>query len=160
MTFTKALVSLAAVAAMSAAHAVSLPPASGPGTIDLSTGSASIVGAVFAAPDSATYSFTLGAGTYDLGLSLFTVFGSIDISSISLTGYASVTPVAGTASFSGLTGGSLYDLTVNFGANTMGGSVFAGTVTATPVPEAESVALALAGLGVVGLLRRRRAQND
>jgi MYXO-CTERM domain-containing protein len=161
MTFTKALVSLAAVAAMSAAHAAPVPAAYGPDA-DLAslatTGSANISAAfLFSSPSATSYTFTLGTGTYDLGLNVFSVIGSLDVSSISLTGFASVAPVAGAASFSGLTGNSPYTLTFNFGSGSTAPSIFAGTVTATPVPEAETAALALAGLGVVGLLRRRRA---
>jgi len=64
----------------------------------------------------------------------------------------------GQFTFSNLSAGK-YDL--SFTATTTSVfAVYAGAVSVTPVPEAETYALALAGLGVVGLVaaRRRKAQ--
>lgn len=155
MSFKRALIGLAAVAAVSVAQAAPAPQASGPGsTLDFTAAPSYNIGALLFGPAPVTFGITLG-GTSTLGLSFFSAFGSIDVSSISLTGpvSSSVSPVGGTASFSGLTSGS-YSLSFNFGPMTSG--VLAGTITATPVPEAESTALALAGVGVVGLLAARR----
>jgi hypothetical protein len=157
MFYKRAVLGLAAALAFSAAHA-SVPMASGPGAIDLSDGSESF--SAFSNTGPATYTFSLGTGfTYDLGLSFFSLFGPVSVSSIALSGptASTLSPSAGTASFTGLAAGS-YSLTFNFAPST---GLFAGTanVTATPVPEAEATILALAGMGVAGLMaaRRRRA---
>jgi hypothetical protein len=149
MFFQRAALGIAAALAFSAAHAA-VPLASGPGAIDLSDGSESIF----------AYSFALGAGnTYQLDLSFFSLFGPVNISSIALSGptASSLSPSAGTASFTGLAAGN-YSLTFNFAPSS---GLLAGNinVTATPVPEAEATILALAGMGVAGLMaaRRRRA---
>ncbi len=156
MFFQRAALGIAAALAFSAAHAA-VPLASGPGAIDLSDGSESIYAATYAP---AAYSFALGAGnTYQLDLSFFSLFGPVNISSIALSGptASSLSPSAGTASFTGLAAGN-YSLTFNFAPSS---GLLAGNinVTATPVPEAEATILALAGMGVAGLMaaRRRRA---
>lgn len=61
---------------------------------------------------------------------------------------------SGTFSFTGISAGT-YTLRFNYATQMPGG--FSGVITTTPaVPEPESVALALAGVGVVGMLARRR----
>ncbi len=156
MFFQRAALGIAAALAFSAAHAA-VPLASGPGAIDLSDGSESIFAAAYTP---AAYSFALGAGnTYQLDLSFFSVLGPVNVNSIVLSGPtpSSVMPPAGTVSFMGLSAGN-YNLTFNFGPST---GLLAGSigVTAPPVPEAEATILALAGMGVAGLMaaRRRRA---
>ena len=58
-------------------------------------------------------------------------------------------------SFSGISAGT-YTLKLIGSASSPLGGIYAGNITTTPVPEAQTTALALAGLGVVGLLARRR----
>ncbi|MEY4767357.1 MAG: hypothetical protein RI907_4030 [Pseudomonadota bacterium] len=158
MTFKRALVGLAAAAAFASAHAA-VPVAAGPGSdLSFTGGSASFASAFV---PSATFGFDLAAGfKYDLGLSFYSIFGPVTVSSIVLAGPSgsSVVPAAGTASFTGLKAGS-YDLTFNFAPGSTGFFTGTASLVATPVPEAETTALALAGLGVVGLLSARRRKQ-
>ncbi len=154
MMFKRAMLGVAVAVALSTAHAA-VPVASAPGPIDLSDGSEAIYAGSYAP---ATYTFGLGAGNiYQLDLSFYSLLGPVIVNSIVLSGPTSgtLTPAAGTASFTGLSAGS-YSLTFNFGAGSTGLLSGSASVTATPVPEADTYALALAGLGVVGLLGVRR----
>ena len=92
------------------------------------------------------------------------VQNDVTVTSISLSGGSLLSPSvislpesdSGEFTFSYLSAGNY---TLSFTAVTS--SIFAmysGAVTATPVPEAGSIALALAGLGVVGLVASRRKQ--
>jgi hypothetical protein len=56
-------------------------------------------------------------------------------------------------SFAGLTSG---DYTLVFAGFSTGKGTFGGNVYATPVPEPETYAMMLAGLGALGFLARRR----
>ncbi len=121
------------------------------------------------------FGVTFGAGTSSInyGLSftqastltgsLYSLFPSLPttMTAISLTGgnnYSSLITLpasdSGTFSFTGITAGSY---TLSFSYTTQGLGGFSGVINTTPaVPEPESVALALAGLGIVGLVARRR----
>ena len=79
------------------------------------------------------------------------------LTSVSLSSGASSTSVSG-FSFSGLTAGA-YSLSVAYDLAPKGGLLTgSATLTTAAVPEPGSVALVLAGLGVVaGVARRRRA---
>ncbi len=155
MTFTKALIGLAATVAITGAQAAAVTTMPG-GSLGLNPSGAFFYGISGGATD--TYSFSLsGAPSFNLSTSFAALFAPAYVSSITVTGGSfsqSVTPTLDTASFTGLTAGNY---TISFATTTAGFGSLIGTVTATPVPEAETLALALAGLGVVGMLRRRRA---
>jgi len=89
----------------------------------------------------------------------------VTVQAVSVTGGSfsqSITPVAGAKSvtFSGLSAGA-YTLSFNNTVSGFGGLVGKATAVAnvSPVPEAETYALALAGLGVVGLVAARRRKQ-
>lgn len=88
-------------------------------------------------------------------------FGTVSFSSVLIDGNAlalTSTPTGYGFNFSGLAAGA-HTLTVE-GAYPKGGHAYVGSLYATPaVPEPESMALALAGLGVMGLVARRRQRN-
>lgn len=104
-----------------------------------------------------TYNFSLSTAS-DLSGALLGV-GPITMSSIVLSGGSLLSPSSyalpdsGSFLFTGLGLGS-YSLAFSYNTSLVGG--FVGTVSATPVPEPQSLALALAGIGVVGFLLRRR----
>ena len=108
--------------------------------------------------DLLAYDFT--AGNY-----IFTVVGS-PVLSLFTAAYAPISPITSGApgitayTFANLTAGS-YLVSLFGAANVPYTLVMAGTgaVTPTAVPEPESLALALAGLGSAGILMRRR-RND
>jgi PEP-CTERM motif len=143
--------SMLATAAMGSAHAASLPPVST--NLGTDPTAAPVVGFAVFNSGNATYNFNLSnVGT--LTGALFGI-GNISIDSILL----GATPVAltsgGTFSVSGLAAGS-HALTFNYSSTSIGG--FVGSVTATPVPEAGSLLMALGGAGVVAFAARRRKQ--
>jgi MYXO-CTERM domain-containing protein len=165
MTFTKALIGLAAVAAFSGAQATSIVSAAQPSPatpITFNSSNVGLFGGAAALPNS--YSFALSAATpsvFSLTTNYAALFGTVNISSISLSqtfggSYAQTisTPAMDTVTFGGLSAGSY---TLSFATSGSGFLIGSAGFTATPVPEAETLALALAGLGVVGMLRRRRA---
>ncbi|MBI3382176.1 MAG: PEP-CTERM sorting domain-containing protein [Aquabacterium sp.] len=88
-------------------------------------------------------------------------FGTVSFSSVLIDGNAlalTSTPTGYGFSFSGL-GQGAHTLTVE-GLFPKGGHAYIGSVYATPaVPEPESMAMALAGLGVMGMVARRRQRN-
>lgn len=120
------------------------------------------------------FGITFGSGTsvtnYDISFSQNSILtGSLfnllptfpaTMTAITLTGTSysasAASPNSGSFSFSGITAGN-YTLSFSYATQGMGG--FSGVINTTPVPEPESVALALAGVGVVGLLARRRRAN-
>jgi hypothetical protein len=98
----------------------------------------------------------LAAGTYDFTLSFSGQF--VQLNSATLNGVTVPFTKLGNLFFGGLeaTGASPFVLTLKAnGFNAKRGS-YEGTLTATPVPEPETYALMLAGLGAIGFLLRRR----
>lgn len=93
--------------------------------------------------------------------SVGTFFGVVSFGSVLIDGNAltlASTPTGYGFSFSGLAAGT-HTLTVE-GVFPKGGHAYLGSLYATPaVPEPESMALALAGLGVMGLVARRRQRH-
>ena len=164
MNLTK--LAAAAVLVASAGAAFAAPQAVNPGgSLGTNPDGVSFVGL---ANGVSTYSFDLvdmaPAGfvsTFDLSADFWSVFAPATINGITVTGGSfsdTVTATSsGTALFSGLSAGSY---TISFDSTGSFGSFITGSVTATaittPVPEAGSMALALAGLGVVGLVASRR----
>lgn len=83
----------------------------------------------------------------------FVGFSAIELVSGSNSWFAS-SPGTGQFSFNGLQAGN-YSLKITAASDGLG--VYAGSLTAVPaVPEASSMALALAGLGVVGFIAAKR----
>lgn len=108
-----------------------------------------------------TFDLTTLSGLYG---QLIAVNNDVTITEISLSGGSLLSPSvislpesdSGEFWFSNLGAGS-YSL--SFTATTTSVvALYSGAVSVTPVPEAGSVALALAGLGVVGLVATRRKQ--
>ncbi|MBC7700373.1 PEP-CTERM sorting domain-containing protein [Aquabacterium sp.] len=111
------------------------------------------------------FGIDLLAYDFSSGNYAFTVVGS-PMLSLFTTSYSPISPITSgvpgvtTYSFAGLSGSYLISL---FGAPSapytlvMSGT---GTITPTAVPEPESYVLALAGLGAVGTLMRRRRNSD
>jgi len=154
MTFTKALIGLAAFVAITGAQATSAVTTMPGGSLGTTPPGAFFYGTSGGATD--TYSFNL-TGTSNLSTSFAALFAPAFVSSITVTKGSfsqTVIPTLDTASFTGLSAG-LYS--ISFATTTAGFGSLIGTVTATPVPEAQTAALAFAGISVLGLLRRRRA---
>lgn len=101
--------------------------------------------------------FDLGAKSDVVG-SVGSFFGSVSFTSVLIDGSAlalTATQAGFGFSYSGLAAGT-HVLSVD-GAYPKGGHAYIGSLYATPaVPEPESMALALAGLGVMGLVSRRQ----
>lgn len=147
----------AAIAFAGSASAVSAPGQS-LGTLSASP---ALLGSVTAAaaPGSFldSYSFVLN-DVSDVTGSVGTFFGSYSFSKVYLDG-VDVAPVATTTgygfSFSSISSGT-HVLKIE-GTVAAGFNGYTGAVTATPaVPEPESLALLLGGVGIVGLVARRR----
>lgn len=107
-----------------------------------------------------SFTFTLSEVSDVFGsLSYLPDFQTLDFSSIQLVSgsnsWFAANPSSGSFSFSGLQVGSY---TLNISAISPGVGVYVGTLSSVPaaVPEAESMALALAGLGVVGFVATKR----
>lgn len=98
----------------------------------------------------------------DLFGKLKQVSNDVTVTQISLSGGSLLSPSlitlpasdVGTFSFSNLGAGS-YSLAFT-ATTTSVVAMYSGAISVTPVPEAETYALALAGLGVVGLVAARR----
>lgn len=108
-----------------------------------------------------SFTFSIG-GKSDVTGSVSEFFGSVSFAGISIDGLVptliTTTPTGVGFSFSGLAAGS-HTLYVA-GSIPKGGSAYIGSVYATPaVPEPESLALVLAGLGMAGSLARRRGKK-
>ena len=142
--------SLLAAAAVGSAQAAL--PMVGP-NLGTNPSSAPVAGFAMFGSATSTYNFNLTSLSSLTG-SLFG-FGTVSLDSI-LVDSTPTLLTGGTFSVAGL-GAGAHTLTFNFSSPTMGG--FAGTVSATPVPEAGSVAMALAGAAVAGVaIRRRKAR--
>lgn len=120
---------------------------------------ATIAGPVlFSGTKSFTFELTQVSDVFGT-LSYLPEFQAVDITSIQLVSdsgsWTFGTPNSGSFSFTGLLAG---DYTLNISASSSGFGVYAGSLSAVaaPVPEAESLALALAGLGVVGFIAAKR----
>lgn len=152
--------SLVAVAAMVAAGAASAAPVSfsgfvAPGAFTASLGSvvvapgftASVFGGVSSSPFTTTFSTPFGPTVVS--------FDALTFSGVTL-GALTDSDLSNGFSFLGLSAGT-YALSVSGFSST--GGVYAGgyDVLSTPVPEPMSYALALAGLGIAGLMLRRRS---
>ena len=147
----------------------------GSGTTAISSGSTELFGNAFSSAQSFSdcYSFSVGTGSDAFGGTL-TIdplsFLDINISSVTLSGTGLVTSLIDTTpgvfSFSNLVAGT-YQLVVS-GLVTKGKGWddilplpvgYAGSLTANavaPVPEPETYAMLLMGLGTVGWIARRR----
>ena len=80
------------------------------------------------------------------------------LSTVNLTGTSTVNPPVIVSVLSGFTGTlspGAYSLRIS-GTTGTGGASYGGNVVLTPVPEPETYALMLAGLGVVGFVAARR----
>lgn len=120
-------------------------------------------GTTLFAPGGATSKFTFDLTTLsDLFGKLKQVDNDVTVTQISLSGGSLVSPSVislpasdvGTFSFNSLSAGS-YSLAIT-ATTTSVVALYSGAISVTPVPEAETYALALAGLGVVGLVATRR----
>jgi hypothetical protein len=107
------------------------------------------------------FSFDL-SGLSTVTGSVGSLFGTVSFSSALIDGNAltlSSTPTGYGFSLTGLAAGA-HTLTIE-GAFPKGGHAYIGSLYATPaVPEPESLALALAGVGVLGTVVRRRQRRD
>jgi len=94
-------------------------------------------------------------GLTDGKVALFREAGVVDVAE----GSFAFTDVTGSISYSfgALAGGDYYYLVTGTGTGTSGG-FYTLSSTVTPVPEPETYALLLAGLGAVGFVARRRKQ--
>jgi hypothetical protein len=115
-----------------------------------------------------TYSFTLNLGSgidAAVGVLNFGKTYRVDLSSFSYTLYDNTNNILGTAtddfgfSVASLSSGS-YHLNVSGNAVGTSGGKYQGAITVTPVPEPESYAMLLAGLGLMGAIARRRSTKN
>ena len=110
------------------------------------------------------YNFTLSTAS-DVSGGIFSIplpsygisFLSVALfdNSFSQIGSTDMSPT--TFTFSGLAAGGYHLLVGGVGTDTKGG-IYAGAVVAQPVPEPETYAMMLAGLGALGFLARRRSK--
>jgi hypothetical protein len=148
---------LAAACAMVASTAFAAP-------IDISSGSNSFGSGALtgAAVSNATMDFTfmgLASGMYSFDFGAYST-GKVTFDSVSLDGtLVPSTLGAGNKSISfsaNETLGSSFVVSVQYD-KAVGVGSFGGSVTVTPVPEPETYALMLAGLGAIGFVARRRS---
>lgn len=150
---TMTLKTLAFAASMACAAA---PAFAGDQLIDLSSGQASFIGnaTVLDGGDDLITFVNLAAGTYEFVFTLSSQY----ISGLTATigGQAATVNNFGVASFAYLesTGDAPFSLSLSGLAGKS--AAYSGELSVTPVPEPETYALLLAGLGVVGLVARRR----
>jgi len=160
---------LAAAAALSVAMGSALAATS---FVDLSTGSAGFAGTPPAGGFSDTYNFTLSAAATFIGIVTSAVNGGqdVDFSSITLSGPSGLFSFAllsgdpfeiWTLPTTSLLAPGSYALTL-LGTNSAAIGTYSGNIAVSAVsvvPEPETYALMLAGLGVLLSLSRRR-RND
>jgi hypothetical protein len=163
MTFTKALIGLAAGVAITGAQAAAVTTL--PGGY-LGDNPASVF--FYGDRDINTYSFKLlGSPSFKLSTSFAALYDTVDVSSITVTSIGGPAfsqtvsnPVTDTVNFTGLSAGSY---TISFATQVAGSGRLIGAVKsssfAMPIPESQTVILALAGVGLVSLLRRRHTQT-
>lgn len=128
-----------------------------PVVLDLSSGAASFSSALA----TQEYQFTLptdvvgyGSVTASFGTKLGYSISSIVFNGTTLVPEPSTPKFFNFTLFDGPLSAGTYSFTVN--GVSKGGGQFHGQLEVTAVPEPESLALALGGLGVMGLLARRR----
>jgi hypothetical protein len=103
--------------------------------------------------------FTLD-GTSSVTGSVAEFFGDVSFSAVALDGAAALLTATTTGysfSFANLAAGD-YVLTVT-GSSPVGLNAYAGSLMAQPVPEPQSVAMLLAGLGLMGAVATRRRRG-
>jgi hypothetical protein len=136
--------------------------------IDMSSGSAGFVNTPPAGPFTDIYTFTLPVATTLSGIVSSVVSGGqdVDFTSLVLTGpsgpfsFSLVNPdpfEIWTISTPTLLAGA-YTLTL-VGTNSAAIGTYTGNIAVSAVPEAETYALMLAGLGVIGFLALRRRHS-
>jgi len=172
MNFNRSLVAIVATVVVAASPALAVPTSGTPlGTIDMSSNSGSFTGEVQAAVVAAVdvFTFTLSQPVIDFGGFVQTIRLSnrdIDFTSVVLTsGMMIPLPFMMSAGDpfetwtlsvpSGLAAGN-YALTLTYSKTGPALASYSGTLEVTPIPEPETYALMLAGLGVVGFVAARR----
>ena len=142
--------------ALAAALAAGFAPAfAADQTIDLSSGEASFIGTptLFDGGDDViTFSGLSGAYNFVFSLSSQYVTGL----TASVNGQAAAISSFGVISFGGLTGASDAPFVVTLTGTPGSQASYSGELSVTAVPEPETYALLLAGLGVVGFVCARR----
>lgn len=130
--------------------------------IDLSSGTGSFIGiAPLLSGGTDVISFSnLAAGSYDFSFTLSSQ--RIGALSVSLNGVlAEITPAGSAFTFASLAGSAFAPFVLTISGTPGSNALYSGelTVSPTPVPEVETYALLLAGLGVTALVLRRRQQS-
>ncbi len=114
--------------------------------------------------------FTLPAGSSGNGASnviSLTTTGAVTFSKFELWDTANSSLISsgstgGSTSYLSFSGGAVpgaYELRVDGSSSSSGPNAYAGSVVISPVPEPETYAMLLAGLGLIGFTARRRKQN-
>lgn len=104
------------------------------------------------------YSFTLDSLS-NLSGGLTGLLGNVNFTGVSIGGTTAALTPAKTFSFSDMAAGH-YTMVVNLTSSSFLGHAWGGSMMAQPVPEPQTVAMLLAGLGLMGAVaaRRRRPQ--